>query len=234
MKRAITMHEEGRAQLIPILIRPCDWGASELSNFQAVPKDVKPISTWSNQDEAWLDAISGIKHHIDKFKTATSKAVAKPNTGTYQLSAATLEWLDDTEVALTHRRVDKIKLSDVYISPDLESDDRDNTNKLKIDTSELIHNVPNKYLIFGEEQQGKTSLLKNAFKQLLKSGIYPVYLDAKEVNQSDISKSLSVALKHQYDNFELAQLLAMPNKALIVDDFNNLNLNTKYRANLIR
>jgi hypothetical protein len=233
MQRAIAMHEEGRAQLIPILIRPCDWASSELSKFQAVPKDAKPISTWTNHDEAWLDAICGIKRHLEKFQSTSPRVIAKPNTGTYKVSDATLEWIDDTEVVLTHRRVDKIKLTEVYISPDLESDDRDNTNKLKIVASDVIHNVPNKYLIFGEEQQGKTSLLKNAYKQLLISGIYPVYLDAKEVNQSDITKSLTVALKHQYDNLELAQLLAMQNRALIVDDFNGLGLNSKYRANLL-
>jgi len=233
MQRAIAMHEEGKAQLIPILIRPCDWGSSELSKFQAVPKDAKPISLWANQDEAWLDAVTGIKRHLEKFKSTASKIVIKPNTWAYKLSDATLEWIDDTEVVLTHRRVDKIRLSDVYISPDLESDDLDDAKKVKFVTSELIHNLPNKYLIFGEEQQGTTSLLKNTFKQLLISGNCPVYLDAKEVNQSDISKLLAAALKHQYDNLELAQFMAMPAKALLVDNFNDIGLNSKYRVILL-
>ncbi|BBE49860.1 hypothetical protein OYT1_ch0287 [Ferriphaselus amnicola] len=233
MKRAISMHEEGRAKLIPILVRPCDWSCSELSKFQAVPKDAKPITTWPNPDEAWLDVISGIKRQLDTFKPVAPKEIAVSDLDIHKISKATLEWIDDTEVVLTHRRVDKVLLGDVYISPDLESDDRDDTNKLKIVTSEVIINEPNKYLIFGEEQQGKTSLLKNAFKQLLKSEIYPVYLDAKEVNQSDILKSLAAALKHQYDNFELTQYLAMPNTALIVDDLDGVGLNPKYRANLL-
>src|SRR3569832_1705914 len=68
MSRAIAMHDTGKAQLIPIVVRPCDWALSGLSKFQAVPKDAKPITTWTNTDEAWLDAVHGIKSHLESFK----------------------------------------------------------------------------------------------------------------------------------------------------------------------
>ncbi|EKF9488838.1 toll/interleukin-1 receptor domain-containing protein, partial [Vibrio cholerae] len=67
VKRAIERQNEGSAQIISIILRPCDWISCDFSRFQAVPKDAKPITTWADKDTAWLDAISGIKDHINKF-----------------------------------------------------------------------------------------------------------------------------------------------------------------------
>ena len=233
MKRAIEMHKEGKAQLIPIMVRPCDWALSELSAFQAVPKDAKPITTWLNYDEAWVDAINGIKHHLDSFKSVIPTAEVEIKNKNIQVSESTLDWIEDTEILLTHRKVNKIKLSDVYISPDLEAEKFVGSKDIEIFPSDIIFTEPNRYLICGEEQQGKTSLLKHIFKQLLKSEIVSVYLDARDINQSDITKSLAVALKSQYIDLSLEQFLALPNKTLLIDDLDEIGLNTKYRASFI-
>jgi hypothetical protein len=36
------------------------------------------------------------------------------------VSPQTAAWLDDTEVALSHRRVDKIQLNKIYVALDME------------------------------------------------------------------------------------------------------------------
>jgi len=233
MMRAIQMHDEGKAQLIPIIIRPCDWGQCELSRFQAVPKDAKPITTWANHDEAWLDAINGIKEHLANFKPASQTAPLKLESNNVQMADAMHDWIDDTEVVLTHRKVNKVKLSDVYVSLDMEKDASADSKEIEIISSDIIFSDPKRYLIFGEEQQGKTSLLKQAYKELVKGGNIAVYLDAKTINQSDIKKSLAVALARQYNNIELEQFLGMPNKVLLIDDFDEIGLNNKYRAKFL-
>ncbi|MBA2660296.1 MAG: toll/interleukin-1 receptor domain-containing protein [Nitrosospira sp.] len=106
MKRAIEMHKEGKARLIPIVIRPCDWGSGGLSDFQAVPKDAKAITSWGNHDEAWLDAINGIKGHLAHFKPVMSTFPVKVKNNIIQVSNATLNWIEDTEVLLTQGIVD--------------------------------------------------------------------------------------------------------------------------------
>ncbi|NJL74464.1 MAG: toll/interleukin-1 receptor domain-containing protein [Saprospiraceae bacterium] len=57
LKTAMELHVEGKMVLIPIIIRPSDLSLLDLKIFQAVPKDAKPISTWENKDEAWLNVI---------------------------------------------------------------------------------------------------------------------------------------------------------------------------------
>lgn len=56
--RAVERHERGEALVIPIIVRPADWEWPPLNKLQAVPRDAKPITTWTNQDEAWLDVVN--------------------------------------------------------------------------------------------------------------------------------------------------------------------------------
>lgn len=234
MNRAIEMHSEGKTQLIPILVRPCDWSSTQLSRLQALPKDAVPITKWGNQDDAWLNVINGIKSRIVNFKplkpTIQSSIVSHE---TIQLADSVLSWLDDTEVVLTHRKVNKVTLSDIYVALDMNAEDVSEAKDLEIASSETVINKPNRYLISGEEQQGKSSLLKHAYKALLKAEALVVHLNAREINQSDIRKSITPALKSQYTNLEVDQFLAAPNKVLLIDDINEIALNSKYRSSFL-
>jgi hypothetical protein len=77
--RALEKHREGSAQLIPIVIRPCDWKTSSLGAFQGLPKDADPVTKWPDHDEAWLNIVAGIKQNIAKF---TPKATTPVLAGT--------------------------------------------------------------------------------------------------------------------------------------------------------
>ena len=61
MKKAIKMHEDKLARVVPIILRPCDWHEASFGKLQALPKDGKPITIWSNRDEAFLDTAKGIR-----------------------------------------------------------------------------------------------------------------------------------------------------------------------------
>lgn len=49
------------AVVVPVIIRPSDWKGNAFSQLQALPKNSKPITSWSNYDEAMLDVVAGIK-----------------------------------------------------------------------------------------------------------------------------------------------------------------------------
>ncbi|HEN3606866.1 TPA: toll-Interleukin receptor, partial [Yersinia enterocolitica] len=100
-------------------------------------------------------------------------------------------WLDDTEVILTHRRSDKVKLSDVYVACDMEFTNYSGKDDVDLVTSDAIYASKGYYLISGEEQQGKTSLLKNAYKNFLMKEIQPIYIDAKDIKSAELSKALT-------------------------------------------
>ena len=62
MKRAMERHECGAARVIPVILRPIDdWRNAPFSKLQALPKDARPVTTWPNQDEAFVDIARGIR-----------------------------------------------------------------------------------------------------------------------------------------------------------------------------
>ena len=67
MRRALEKHKKGEARVIPIIIRPVDWSGATFSKLQALPKDAKAVTSWSNRDEAWTDVARGIRKAIGEL-----------------------------------------------------------------------------------------------------------------------------------------------------------------------
>lgn len=65
MKRAMERHEAGEARVIPVILRPCDWESTLFSKLQALPKDVVPVTSWPNRDEAFLNVAQGIRAAVE-------------------------------------------------------------------------------------------------------------------------------------------------------------------------
>src|SRR5205085_8494618 len=61
MKRAMERHTTGEARVIPIILRPVDWQNAPFGKLLALPKDGKPINTWTNLDKALLEVAQGIR-----------------------------------------------------------------------------------------------------------------------------------------------------------------------------
>ncbi len=61
MERAVELHGAGKIRIIPVLVEECDWKSSPLAKFKGLPKDAKPISTWSNENTAYLSIVTGLR-----------------------------------------------------------------------------------------------------------------------------------------------------------------------------
>jgi WD40 repeat protein len=68
ISRAVERHGQGRARVIPIIVRPSPpLSSTPFRKLQALPKDAKPVTTWLNQDEAWLDVLKGIQQAVEEL-----------------------------------------------------------------------------------------------------------------------------------------------------------------------
>ncbi len=74
MQRALERHKIGTAQVIPIIMRPVDWEGAPFAHLQALPTGAKAITTWSNQDEAFVDVIAGIRRAIEDLPSPSASA----------------------------------------------------------------------------------------------------------------------------------------------------------------
>lgn len=230
VEKAIENKESGKCQIISIIIRPCDWHDCNFSNFQAVPKDGKPINTWKNKDEAWLDAITEIKGQISKFTPIDTPPTLALNSDYICITPLAVEWLEDTEIILSHRKVSKVILEDIYVVPDIEYEDNKTKETIKIKSSTSLIKDHKNFLVSGEEQQGKTSLLKYYYGEFIKLGIKPIYLDAETIKTSNENKTISKLVNEQYDNLSIDEYLSDDNRILLIDNIEKINLNDKYRS----
>jgi len=67
--RIMQRYNERTARVIPIIVEPCYWQGTPFSMLQVVPKDTKPITTWSDQNEAFLNVVQGICRVIELLQT---------------------------------------------------------------------------------------------------------------------------------------------------------------------
>src|SRR5450432_1902291 len=84
MGRAIARHNEGSAQVIPVLLRSTFWLNAPFAKFQMVPTDAKPITSWLNRDDAFHDVTVQVHQVISKLQTKSTLLDTR--------------WLDDVPV----------------------------------------------------------------------------------------------------------------------------------------
>lgn len=68
LKEAMQRHERGDAVVIPTILRPADWSHEPFAKLQALPRGARPIASWNNEDEAFVDAVQGIRRVIESLK----------------------------------------------------------------------------------------------------------------------------------------------------------------------
>ncbi len=61
---AMDRHERGEARVVPVLLRPVFWQDTPMRKYLALPKDGRPITSWPNRDEGFLNVVSEIDRVI--------------------------------------------------------------------------------------------------------------------------------------------------------------------------
>jgi TIR domain len=58
---ALQRQDEGNVCVIPIILRAVDWTRAPFSKLQALPTNGKPVTSYADRDEAFLDVAQGIR-----------------------------------------------------------------------------------------------------------------------------------------------------------------------------
>jgi hypothetical protein len=103
MKRAMERHEERSARVIPIILRPVDWHRSPFGKLRASPKDGKPVTSWADADEAFLDIVQGIRILVYSLNSATAKTDNEHESHA-EIGAVNTDSLDLVHVSLNYIR----------------------------------------------------------------------------------------------------------------------------------
>jgi hypothetical protein len=65
VKRALERHEAGRAVVVPILLRPCDFSTAPFFKLQPLPRTRIPVTSWTDQDQAWTEITTELRKLIE-------------------------------------------------------------------------------------------------------------------------------------------------------------------------
>src|ERR1700733_9011230 len=64
MKRALERQERGEARVIPVILRPCEWKEAPFGKLMATPRDGKPITSFPDLDDAFLQVTQAIRQAV--------------------------------------------------------------------------------------------------------------------------------------------------------------------------
>lgn len=65
MGRALERHGSGEAQVIPVILRHCDWRHTPLADLVGTPRDNRPVKAWPDIDEALNDVAGAIRRAVE-------------------------------------------------------------------------------------------------------------------------------------------------------------------------
>lgn len=62
---AMARHESRKARVIPIVLKSCDWEGLPFGKLNGLPSKGKPVSAYTDRDEAWVAVVNGIKRVVE-------------------------------------------------------------------------------------------------------------------------------------------------------------------------
>jgi TIR domain/Effector-associated domain 9 len=104
MERAMERHEAREACVIPIILKPVDWSDAPFGKLQALPKSATPITTWQDQDQAFLNVAQGIRKVVEEMAKSKTSSNASGTT-----TAVTSGGLSDRQRRRLEQELDSLQ-----------------------------------------------------------------------------------------------------------------------------
>lgn len=155
----------------------------------------------------------------------------------FQLSKEFLTRLEELKIPIIIENKKDLKLSDLFIFPDLESTFND-SDKLDnhFQSNKLLNTDDRVIIIDGESQIGKSSLVSMLCLKFYEKNINPIVLTGKDFKEPNIEKTVKKAFNNQYEkgsNYETFRQLDNKRKVLLVDDYQECNFNYEATKKLL-
>jgi hypothetical protein len=80
VRRAMERHQAGEARVIPVILRYCDWHGTLFGKLATTPRDGKPVKSFPDLDEGFLQVTQAIKAALIAPRSSTARAPRAPAT----------------------------------------------------------------------------------------------------------------------------------------------------------
>ena len=78
MSKTLERHEHRKVVVVPIILRRVSWQETLFSELQVLPRDAKPVKTWPDLDEAFLNVVEGIREIVERLTPQPSSLAPLP------------------------------------------------------------------------------------------------------------------------------------------------------------
>jgi len=140
------------------------------------------------------------------------------------VTEAFLNRINDAGGNFTHTAKERLSLDDIFIWPDLKNWTKSEFGKQEVISGRSLPELlcgGGRFIVYGDEKSGKSSLLYRVFHELLLQGYAPVYLNSSEVNIKsieDAKKRIDQAIVNQYKSPGDVQLIERSRRVILIDD----------------
>jgi len=223
-EKAFILRKTHGVSVVPIILTECAWtDIKDISTILALPIDGKPISTFEDPNIGWKNVYDGLKKIIEKKNKEKSATI----TTSFQT------FLNDAEMLRTaHSQKNEVKISDIFIFPDLSKINYDDEKEDTLSSEEVFFEEfikLEKILIAGESQSGKTTLCKRLYIQLRSRCFFPVYIYDKTLKfDGIINNRIETSFNEQYENINLSDV-DINKLVVIIDGFHFATIQKKQK-----
>jgi TIR domain/NACHT domain len=182
MQQAMARHRLGDARVIPIILEPTAWQDAPFAILQCLPRDVKPVTTWDDPEDAFEDIAQGVRRVIEEMNRLYAGGSRRPSAPIDSQSRQCM-LKRVREIWITGLLKDFLKEA-ALLTPDLYEQPDAVANPLSSSVQEMnrsarplrlgtriiqaYDDAQGGLLILGEPGSGKTTLLLELTRDLIK------------------------------------------------------------------
>lgn len=156
--------------LIPVILQTCPWkDIPRMRSRQALPVDAKPITSYTNEDDAWQEVYDGIKRTLTEISTKIS---------------ARQEFVDEVcKIEFIVSGFDPVAFDDLFVFPivRLFATSRSSRGSLVPNADALLQHK--RVLLCGSVLGGKSALCAHLFRKLAETPEPGVIVPMDEVRE---------------------------------------------------
>lgn len=220
MEQSFSMERDFGITVIPIILSSCGWGHyKDISLKLALPTDAQPLDTFSDIESAWQSVVDGVERQVRKIEKRKDLEF-QPEFESY---------LDDASIfTKAHSNKSVLHLSDIFIYPDVSFYKDDSNRPERVNSFDVISDFKSgdRLVIVGEDQSGKTALVKVFVRKLRERNLIPIYI-RERVLQGNLELKIKSSFEEEYGEQFPLYYFSKEHIIPVIDDFHKSNKREK-------
>jgi hypothetical protein len=214
---ATNRYKRGEVEIIPVIVRECDWDVDDLKSFAALPKDAQAVTknafdktNPSLRDGKWLEVVNGLKVVLEDYK----KKLQAPKLRTDYAEAL---FVNET---IHHPLAKRFNENDIFVDPDIY---HENQKGLLTSFPDFLRAAAKEKvsIISGPDRSGKTLILKQIQHKMAMDDKVAVILNGNEIKNIDVERYIRLAMAAQFEesSYPISKI------TVLIDNFDDCRLN---------